>query len=93
MGVILTGHVDVPPERRAAVLAALPEHIRLTRAEPGCLRFDVIESPDTPGRLLVDEAFATPADFRAHQTRSAGSPWAEVTAGLPRTYDVTGLEP
>ena len=87
----LSGYVDVPADRLAAVLAALPEHIRLSRAEPGCLSFDVTESAEVPGRLLVSETFATPEDFRAHQTRLAATPWAEVTRGLARHYTVTGL--
>ena len=41
----LSGHIDVPHERRAAVAEALPEHVRLTRAEPGCLRFEVTPDP------------------------------------------------
>ena len=91
MGVILQGHIDVPADRLAAVRAALPEHIRLTRTEPGCLRFDVTELADPPGRFLVDEAFTDAAAFDAHQTRTAASDWARISAGLQRDYVVTGL--
>ena len=84
--IFLTGHMDVPPERLAAVMRALPEHIALTRAEPGCLAFEVTPSPDSPGRLLVSEIFADQAAFDAHQARGKASAWAEVTAGLPRHY-------
>ena len=31
----LTGYLEVPPDRLAAVIQALPDHIALTRAEPG----------------------------------------------------------
>lgn len=86
--VFLDGYMEVPPERRAAVTRALPDHIALTRAEPGCLAFDVTPSPDHPGRFLVSEIFANQAAFEAHQVRAKASAWAEVTAGLPRHYTI-----
>lgn len=91
MTVSLTGHVDVPADRLDAVRAALPEHIRLTRAETGCLHFNVTESAELPGRLLVSESFTSPEAFRAHQARLAATAWAEVTTGLERHYTITGL--
>ncbi len=84
----LTGHIDVPPDRRAAVAAALPDHIRLTRAEPGCLSFEVTPDPETAGRFIVRETFRDRAAFDAHQARMRGSDWAVVTAGIPRHYRI-----
>ena len=86
--VLLDGYIEVPPERRAAVTGALPDHIALTRAEPGCLAFSVTPSPDHPSRFLVSEIFADQAAFEAHQVRGKASAWAEVTAGLPRHYTI-----
>ena len=83
----LTGAMICPPDRLAAVRAALPDHIRLTRAEPGCLRFEVTEARG--GRFEVDKQFTDRAAFDAHQARGAASDWARVTAGLPREYEVT----
>lgn len=92
MGVILNGTLRCETEAQAArVRAALPEHIRLTRVEPGCVYFDVSPTDD-PLIWTVAEEFATPADFDAHQTRTAASDWARETAGIPRDYTVTGLE-
>ena len=84
----LTGFVDVPRERWEAVLAALPEHIRLSRAEPGCLEFNVAPDGTVPFRLSVSERFAGKAAFEAHQARLAGSDWAAATKGLPRHYRI-----
>ena len=92
MGVTLSGFLDVPEDRLDAIRAALPEHIRLTRAEPGCLRFDVIESSSTPGRFAVSEEFTDPAAFRAHQARAAAAHWGRISAGLSRSYKIAGLE-
>ncbi len=93
MTVTLTGHINVPADRLDAVRTALPEHIRLTRAEPGCLSFDVTEDPATPGRFAVAEEFTDSEAFRAHQARAGASDWARVSDGVPRHYTVTGLDP
>ena len=86
--VFLDGYIEVPPERLAAVTRALPEHIALTRAEPGCLAFAVTPSPDHPDRFVVSEIFADQPAFDAHQARAKASAWAEVTSGLPRHYTI-----
>ena len=85
----LTGYLDIPEERLASVMAALPIHSELTRLEPGCLEFDVSQSATVEGRLLVSELFEDQAAFEAHQKRTAASAWAKITAGIPRHYEVT----
>ncbi|MDQ1197833.1 antibiotic biosynthesis monooxygenase family protein [Agrobacterium sp. SORGH_AS 787] len=49
--IYLSGYLDVPEDRREAVADALPHHIELTRAEPGCLSFEVVLSDDIPGAI------------------------------------------
>ena len=61
--VVLKGHLDVPAEKLEAVRAALPEHIALTRAEAGCIRFEVRFSETQPDRLLVSEIFENQTAF------------------------------
>ncbi|MDA7963835.1 putative quinol monooxygenase [Ruegeria sp.] len=85
----LRGQITVPAERLAEVRAALPEHIALSRAEPGCLSFDVIEDETDPGRFSVTELFENRAAFDAHQTRTRASDWFHITQGIPRDYEVT----
>lgn len=90
--VTLRGQIRVPPDRLEAIRAALPEHIRLTRAEPGCLRFDVTEDPDQPGRFDVTEQFTDAQAFRAHQDRARSAEWGRISAGIPRDYVIEGLD-
>ena len=66
----------------------LPEHIRLTRAEPGCLSFDVQRSKD-PAVWTVEEEFATRADFDVHQARTRASTWGRMTLEIPREYEIS----
>ncbi len=89
MPVTLTGHINVPFDRLDAVTAALQEHIRLTRAEPGCLSFDVTPHANIAGRFEVKEMFVDQEAFDHHQARAQASPWAETTRGIERHYTVT----
>jgi quinol monooxygenase YgiN len=75
------------PEDSALVGHLLPDHIRLTRAEPGCLSFTV--SPAEDGLIwAVDETFADRAAFQAHQARTVASDWGRATAHIPRSYQI-----
>ncbi|MGR3713678.1 MAG: putative quinol monooxygenase [Shimia sp.] len=84
----LTGHIDVPADRLTVVRAALPIHIALTRAEAGCVSFDVTEDTEVAGRFLVAELFMSQAAFNAHKTRTKASAWATISAGVPRSYEI-----
>ena len=87
----LTGRLICATEDEAATVRRhLPEHIRLTRAEPGCLSFEV-RPTDQPGVWQVDETFADAAAFAAHQTRTRASAWWQATAAIRREFSVTGL--
>ncbi|MFS4437561.1 putative quinol monooxygenase [Paracoccaceae bacterium GXU_MW_L88] len=88
MGVTLTGTFDgrADPE---LVRRLLPEHIALSRAEPGCIAFRVSEDPETPGLFHLFEEFESQADFEAHQARTKASEWGRATSEFPRDYDIS----
>ena len=84
----LTGTLICATERECDVIRRyLPEHIRLTRQEPGCLSFEVTQSDD-PLVWTVEELFADRAAFDAHQTRTGASEWAHQTAAIRRDYQI-----
>lgn len=88
--VILTGFLICRSlEEGDRVAAMLPDHIRATRAEPGCIVFEVIRSMADPVRFAVREIFACRADFDAHQARVRTSNWGRATKGIPRDYVLT----
>jgi len=68
----------------------LPEHLRLTRAEPGCISFDVTQTDD-PLIWRVEELFVDRAAFDFHQQRTRASEWFAATSAIPRDYEVTTL--
>ena len=89
--ITLSGRLICATEEEAArVRTHLPEHLRLTRAEPGCLRFTV-EPTDDPMVWQVEEAFTDAAAFGHHQARSRESRWAAATAGIRRVFRTRGL--
>ena len=88
----LIGYIDVPQNRLTEITAALPEHIRLTRLEAGCVSFDVTPDPDHAGRFNVAEVFTTRADFNQHQSRTRASEWARVTQGISRSYTIAEVD-
>ena len=74
-------------EEADLVRALLPEHIRRSQAEPGCLTFNVDPTED-PLVWRLDESFADKAAFKAHGDRMRASAWFNATAGLARNFQV-----
>ena len=84
----LTGQLFCATEAEAAIVRAhVAEHIRLTRAEPGCLSFEVIASDD-PLIWQVAETFRSMQDFEAHQLRTRASEWFAATKDMRRDFRV-----
>lgn len=85
----LTGRLVCEHDGEAKiVLRHLPRHIELTRAEAGCLHFDVKQTGD-PLVWTVSERFVDQAAFDVHQARVGASEWGRATAGIKRDYVVT----
>lgn len=90
--VTLTGTLTCTTREEAdRVAAALDTHIALTRAEVGCISFEVTQTDD-PMVWSVSERFVDAAAFEAHQTRAGASDWARQTAGITRNYTIKGME-
>lgn len=87
--VFLHGYIDVPNDRLETVKSALPEHVALTRAETGCINFEVVQCDKVHGRFIVSEIFLDQAAFDAHQERTRSSDWFKTTRGIPREYSIT----
>lgn len=64
-------------------LSLMPDHAELSRAEPGCLRFDIWQDDD-PLVWHLRELFTDEAAFAAHQARTADSAWGRDSTGIGR---------
>lgn len=89
MVVRLNGYIVVPDADRDIICKHLPEHIRLTLAEKGCVSFSVTPDPENPERYLVAEVFSDQESFDLHQSRVKESVWGAATKHLKRHYKIT----
>ena len=87
--IILRGYIQVPDKDLQNVKAELITHTRLTRAEPGCLVFEVKPVDGDPNRFSVYEEFVDQAAFDRHQARVKTSIWGEVSQAVERHYQIT----
>ena len=69
----------------AIVHQYLPEHIRLSRAEPGCLSFEVVQGDD-PLVWHLAERFTDKPAFEAHQARTRASEWWRESSAIRREF-------
>lgn len=79
--------VCMTEDEAAAVRTHLAGHVAATRAEPGCLSFD-IATTDDPFTFEVLEAFRDRAAFDAHQARTRDSAWFAATRGILRDFRI-----
>ncbi|MFT2111262.1 putative quinol monooxygenase [Marinomonas sp. 2405UD68-3] len=86
--VILEGHIVVPNSELDRIKAELATHIQLTKAEVGCLKFEVLPDLEKPNQFNVYEEFVSQADFDNHQERVKNSKWGRVTTGVERHYSI-----
>lgn len=90
-GVVLEGHIVVLDRDLPLVLKELPNHIKLTREEKGCLVFSVSQRSSEPNVFNVFEEFTDRRAFDEHQKRVRHSVWGEATANVERHYKVRGI--
>ena len=82
----LTGRlICADAAQMVTALTLLPDHVALSRAEPGCLRFDLHQA-DEPGIWHLSELFSDADAFAAHQARNAASAWGQQSGDLKRDF-------
>ena len=76
------------PANVATVRGLIPELVRLSRSEPGCVRYDVFHSEADPRKFLLAECWAQKSDWETH--RSARS-FTEIYS--PKVIPLVDREP
>lgn len=72
----------------ATVAELLREATKWTRAEPGCLRFEVFHSEAAPAKFLLVERWQQKSDWETHRTAKA---FSEIYA--PKVLPLVDREP
>jgi quinol monooxygenase YgiN len=95
--IVVTGSVLAKPESIDELLALSLEHVRRSRAEPGCISHAVHRDAEDPLRLVFVEEWADRAALEAHFAVPASRAFAKAAGALaaePPTmnlYDATRL--
>lgn len=58
------------PDRMAEFLKLIKTNAEATRKEPGCLRFDVLRSQESPNEFFFYELYTGPSAIDYHKVRS-----------------------
>lgn len=74
--------IAVKPECVDAFIAATRANHEGSVREPGCRRFDVLQSPDNPADFLLYEAYAGAADAAAHKQTAHYVAWRDAVAEM-----------
>ena len=89
--------VHVIPEYIPEFIAASKANHTASVKEPGNLRFDILQSPEDPGRFVLYEAYRTRQDASAHKETGHYRTWRDTVADWmsePRQgISYTGLYP
>jgi autoinducer 2-degrading protein len=75
-------HVVVKPECIDGFIAATRANHEASVREPGNRRFDILQSPDDPGRFLLYEAYASAEDAAAHKQTAHYAQWRDTVAPM-----------
>ncbi len=83
----------VKPDCIAAARELILTNARASlRDEPGCLRFDVLSTPDVPRRFVLYEIYESAAAFEAHLETPHFAAFAEATDDMFETRTIRELD-
>jgi quinol monooxygenase YgiN len=96
--VVVTGSIQARPERIDELLMLSLEHVRRSRAEPGCIAHAVHRDVEDPLRLVFVEEWADRAALLAHFAVPASRAFVKAAAALAASapamtlYEVEALK-
>lgn len=80
--VVTVVSILVKPEHREAFVAATLANHAASVAEPGNLRFDVLEAAEEPERFILYEAYASAEAAAAHKQTAHYATWRDTVADM-----------
>ncbi len=78
----VTAHVTAHPGKGDELRKVMVANIPLVRAEEGCLRYDLLCSPDNPEQLMFNEAWTDRDALDAHLASAHMRAYAEKSEPL-----------
>ena len=80
--IIVHVFVHVKPDAVDTFITATRENARNSVAEPGVVRFDVVQQDDDPTQFLLVEIYRTPADPASHKETAHYTTWRDTVAPM-----------
>ncbi len=87
--IVISGTITCEPDDLEMLAKEVKGHIALTRAEAGCISFDITQSAPGACEFVISERFTDRAAFDAHTTRTRASDWWTKTQHIPRDITIT----
>lgn len=72
---VIFGVIKVRAEHLQEFIEEVREHARRSRAETGCVRFDVLQDPSSPETICLYEAFRSESDLEVHRSQPYYAHW------------------
>lgn len=73
-------HVHVKPEHVEEFVEAIGENHLASVQEPGCMRFDILQSVEDPTRFVAYEAYLDEGGAKAHKATAHYLTWRDKVA-------------
>jgi len=87
----ILANIHAHPERVEQVKAALEKLLPLTRAEAGCLQYDLLRDNRDPAHFMVFERWATPALLQAHTSSAHLAAFRCATEGAVTAFTLNEM--
>jgi quinol monooxygenase YgiN len=80
--IVVTGHIDFDPARRADFLAALEPLSKGSLADPGCVQYTFSTDLENPGRIHVMEQWESDELMQAHMATPHSAEFAKAMQSI-----------
>ena len=74
--------LEIVPEHLTKFLEALKENGAASIKEPGCLRYDIVQSATNPNQIFIYEVYVNEAAVAAHRATPHFKKYLEATQGM-----------
>ncbi len=74
--------LEIVPTELANFIAALKENGAATITEPGCRRYDILQSTTNPNQIFIYEVYANEAAVKAHRATDHFKKYISVTKDM-----------
>ena len=91
MALTILAQITAAPGQEARVRAALEELVPITRAEPGCLQYDLHVDTGTPGFFVFYENWESRELWQAHMNAPHLAAYAAATEGAVSAFTLHEL--